>query len=273
MAVTAPKDVDLAAAAAEAVVEVHRRLVGFVRPGLTLAAIDAFVGQALADLGCRSAFLGYRARGHPAFPSHACLSPNACVVHGTHDLTPRPLERGDLLSIDIGVRREGWIGDAAWTYGVGGLSDEAMALLRCGREALRRGIAALQPGAMLLDWAKAVQSEVEQRHRYCLVRGLGGHGYGRELHSAPFVSNAVPGYPGEWPDAWIRLKPGMLLAVEPMVAAGTTEIRSEGRNWPIFTADGSLSVHFEANVLVTAEGPRNLTAGLFDLPEIVGGDA
>jgi methionyl aminopeptidase len=271
MVVSAPHDVDLAAAAAEAVVEVHRRLVEFVRPGQTLAEIDEFVGRTLGELSCRSAFLGYRARGHPAFPSHACLSPNACVVHGTHDMTPRPLDSGDLLSIDIGVRREGWIGDAAWTFGVGSLSDEALALLRCGREALRRGVEALRPGAMLLDWAKAVQSEVEQRHRYCLVRGLGGHGYGRELHGPPFISNAVPGYPGEWPDAWLRLKPGMLLAVEPMVAAGTTEIRNEGRKWPIFTADGSLAVHFEANVLVTSAGPRNLTASLFDLPEIIGG--
>jgi methionyl aminopeptidase len=268
--ITAARDIDLATAAAETVVEVHRRLADHLRPGQTLAEIDSFVARMLDDLGCRSAFLGYRARGHPPFPSHACISPNACVVHGTHEMSRRPIERGDLLSIDIGVRREGWIGDAAWTYGIGELADEAMALLRAGRESLRLGIATLRPGNTLLEWAKAVQGEVEHTRRFHLVRGLGGHGYGRELHGPPFISNSVPGYPGEWPDAWTKLVPGMLLAVEPMAALGTTEIRSEGRKWPIFTADGSISVHFEANVLVTTEGPRNLSEGLFDLPEIVG---
>ncbi len=270
MTVTAARDVELAAAAAEAVVEVHRRLVDFLRAGLTLADVDAFVATQLEDLDCRSAFLGYRARGHPAYPSHSCLSLNECVVHGTHDMSDRPLEPGDVLSVDVGVKRAGWIGDAAWTYAIESGSDEALDLMRCGRRSLEQGIEALQPGRPLIEWAKTVQGIVEHEHRYGLVRGLGGHGYGRELHGPPYVSNTVPGYPGEWPDAWTRLKPGDLIAVEPMVAAGTTEIRSEGRKWPIYTADGSLSVHYEADVLVTADGPRNLTAGLFDLPEIVG---
>jgi methionyl aminopeptidase len=128
----------------------------------------------------------------------------------------------------------------------------------------------MQPGRPLVDWAKAVQQHVEKRCGFCLVRGLGGHGYGRSLHAAPYVANTVPTYPGEWSEAWSLWRPGMLVAVEPMIAVGTTETRSEGSAWPIYTADGSLSVHHEADVLITAGGPVNLTAGLFDLPDIVG---
>lgn len=270
MRVQTDRDVSAAAAAAERVVDVHRRLVAYLRPGLTLAEIDAFVGATLADLGCKSAFLGYRIRGHPAFPSHACLSVNACIVHGTHDMSASPLRPGDLFSVDVGVKYQGWIGDAAWTYAIAEADDVSLALMRCGRESLRRGLAAIRPGRPLIDWAKAVQQHVERECGFCLVRGLGGHGYGRELHGPPFVSNVVPSYPGEWPDAWKPFTPGMLLALEPMIARSSTETRTSGREWPIFTADGSLSVHYEADVLVTAEGMRDLTAGLAELPEIVG---
>lgn len=270
MVVTAERDIAGAAVAADKVVETHRRLVEFLRPGQTLAQIDAFVGETLQDLGCRSAFLGYRIRGHPPFPSHACLSVNECVVHGTHDMTTRPIQRGDVLSIDIGVKSDGWIGDAAWTYGIVEVDDAAASLMRCGRESLRRGLAAIRPGRPLIDWAKAVQEYVERRCGYCLVRGLGGHGYGRELHGPPFISNVVPSYPGEWPDAWKPFTPGMLIAVEPMISLSSTEIASEGRSWPIYSADRSLSVHYEADVLVTTDGIRDLTAGLQELPDLVG---
>lgn len=270
MVVSTAREVDLAAAAAERVVETHRRLVEFLRPGQTLAQIDEFVGDTLESLGAKSAFIGYRIRGHPPFPSHACLSPNDCIVHGTHDMSDRPIARGDILSIDIGVRHQGWVGDAAWTYAIGEASHEALALMRCGRESLRRGLAAVRPGRPLIDWARAVQSYVETECGYCLVRGLGGHGYGRDLHGPPFVANSVPNYPGEWPDAWKPFTPGMLLALEPMLARTTTETRMHGREWPIFTADRSLAVHYEADVLVTESGMRDLTAGMQDLPDIVG---
>ena len=269
MLVTNPKDIAHAEAAAERVVETHRRLVKFLRTGLTLAEIDSFVGATLADLGCKSCFLGYQVRGHPPYPSHACLSPNDCVVHGTHVMTRDPVRAGDLLSIDIGVRHRGWIGDAAWTYSFGEPDKLARALMESGKEGLRRGIAAMQPHRPLIDWAKAVQGHVEGQCGFHLVRGLGGHGIGRSLHGAPFVSNAVPTFPGEWSEAWKPWKPGMLVAVEPMIAVGTTETRTKGRDWPIWTADRSLAVHYEADVLVTEQGPRNLTAGLFELPDVI----
>lgn len=270
MLLTEREDIDGATAAAERVVEVHRRLVDFLRAGQTLAEIDAFVGSTLRQLDSESAFKHYRVRGHPPFPSEACLSVNECIVHGTHDMTETPIAPGDLVSIDIGVKHRGWIGDAAWTYVVEATDEISMRLVESGRESLRLGVEAMQPGRPLVDWAKAVQEHVERDCGFGLVRGLGGHGYGRTLHGPPFISNVVPSYPGEWPDAFRSFRPGMLVAVEPMIAVSTTEIRSEGREWPIFTGDGSRSVHHEADVLITEDGPRNLTAGLFELPDVVG---
>ena len=264
------KDIAGATAAAERVVEVHRRLVEFMQAGQTLAEIDDFVGRTLRDLDSESAFKNYRVRGHPPFPSEACLSVNECIVHGTHDMTPAPIGPGDLVSIDIGVRHQGWIGDAAWTYIVEDTDEESRRLVETGRESLRLGVEAMVAGRPLVDWARAVQTYVEKEQGFHLVRGLGGHGYGRTLHGPPFISNVVPSYPGEWPDAFRSFKPGMLVAVEPMISMRTTEIQSEGREWPIYTADGSRSVHHEADILITEDGPRNLTAGLFELPDVIG---
>ncbi|MSR44742.1 MAG: type I methionyl aminopeptidase [Phycisphaerales bacterium] len=264
------KDIACATAAAECVCKTHEALAAFLRHGQTLAQIDTFVAATLAKLDCKSCFLGYKARGHPPFPSHACLSINECVVHGTHDMNSAPIVEGDLVSIDIGVRHQGWIGDAAWTYLVKSGDPVSMSLLQCGRESLRLGVDAMQPGRPLIDWARVVQGHVETTCGFGLVRGLGGHGYGRTLHAEPFVSNVVPTYPGEWSDAWKVFRPGMLIAVEPMIAVSTTEIVSHGTAWPIFTGDGSRSVHFEADVLITESGPVNLTQSLFNLPDFVG---
>lgn len=268
--VTAEQDIAGAEIAAACVVQVHERLAEALRPGQTLAQIDAFVASTLQELHCKSAFLNYTVREHPPFPSHACLSVNECIVHGTHDMNSDPLEPGDVISIDIGVTHNGWIGDAAWTYAISEASDQVIALMRAGRESLRLGVEAMQAGRPLIDWARAVQKHAEGECGFGLVRGLGGHGYGRTLHGPPYISNVVPTFPGEWPEAFKAFKPGMLIAVEPMLALTTTEIRSSGRAWPIYSADDSLAVHYEADVRITPDGPHNLTAGLFDLPEIVG---
>ncbi|MSR17717.1 MAG: M24 family metallopeptidase [Phycisphaerales bacterium] len=270
MPVTNEQDLAAAVKSADCVVAVHRALVGYLRVGLTLSEIDSFVARTLVDLQCTSCFLGYKARGHPPFPSHACLSLNECVVHGTHLMSPAPLVRGDVLSVDIGVCHRGWLGDAAWTYAIGSADDVALSLMRSGRESLRLGVIAMRPGRPLVDFARAVQDHVERDCGYCLVRGLGGHGYGRVLHEPPFIANSVPSYPGEWEDAWKVLEPGMLLAVEPMIALSSTETIVRGKEWPIYTADNSTSVHYEADVLITPAGPRNLTQALFELPDIVG---
>jgi len=270
MVVHAQQDIDGAAAAAQCVVRTHERIAEFLRAGLTLAEIDAFGAETLADLDCKSAFLRYKIPGHPPFPSHTCLSLNECVVHGTHIMTREPIRPGDLISIDIGVLHRGWIGDAAWTYAIEEASELAERLMTCGRESLQRGIQAMQPGRPLVDWARTVQQCVEDEHGFSLVRGLGGHGYGRTLHGPPFISNVLPAHRSEWPDAWTTFKPGLLVAVEPMIAVGGSGILTERGKWPIHTDDGSLSVHYEADVLITEDGPRDLTAGMDRLPSVVG---
>jgi methionyl aminopeptidase len=272
----------MAYAAAQKVVEIHRRLSGWLKPGMTLPEIDAFVAKQLVDLGCKSAFKDYRTGSHPPFPSHACLSVNDCVVHGTAGyyaiegtFTPKPVVEGDLLKIDVGVRdKSGWIGDAAWTYVFGEPSPLVKKLTECGKEALRRGVKELRPGNTYLAFARAVQGYVEGECKFHLIRGLGGHGYGRSLHKPPYVSNTVPTYPGEWPDAHLPCRPGTLVAVEPMIAVGTgmtVQKVASGRRteWPVFTKDGSMSVHYEHDVLITEHGPRVLTAELEELNDVI----
>lgn len=267
-------DVDLAYAAAQCVVTTHRRLVEFMKVGQTLAAIDAFVAKTLADLQCRSCFLGYRVGRSPAFPSHACLSVNDCVVHGTAASYLKPMKPGDVLKVDIGVWHKGFIGDAAWTYTFKDFpSAQAETLVRIGRESLQRGIAKMHPGTQLIEFARAVQNCAEKENRLHLTRGLGGHGIGRKLHGPPFVSNVVPNpnEPHPWMEARWNWAPGMLVAVEPMLAIGTGQTKPPGKDyWPVYTADGSLSAHFEHDVLITDTGNRVLTEGLDDLPLLVG---
>jgi len=255
--------------AAQRVVETHRRLSGWLRCGLTLAEIDDYVADVLAELNCRSCFLGYRIPRHLPFPNHACLSVNDCVVHGTSESYLEPMRPGDVLKIDIGVLHQGWIGDAARTYVFGDMTEDVKALTDCGKESIRLGLEQLRPGKRLIHWARTVQRYVEDRCGFSLVRGLGGHGYGKELHTAPHISNNVPDIPGEWPEAQREFTPGMLLAVEPMIAAGGPQIMQRGRTWPIYAADGSQTVHYEHNVLITEDGHRLLTEGLEDVPDVI----
>ncbi len=270
MVISTQNDISGAVTAAACVVKIHEALAESIRAGLTLAEIDGMVGEVLKKLKCKSAFYRYRMQGHPPFPSLSCLSLNECIVHGTHTMSSQPIEPGDLLSIDIGVVHQGWFGDAAWTYAIEHASDEGLKLMEAGKESLRKGIAAMQPGRPLMDWAKAVHTCVEDDWGFALVRNLGGHGYGRKLHGPPFISNLIPEHRAEWPDAWKLFEPGLLVAVEPMLSISTGETRSDLRKWPIYTEDGSLSVHYEADVLITEGGPKNLTEGMCNLPDIVG---
>jgi methionyl aminopeptidase len=179
------------------------------------------------------------------------------------------MKPGDILKIDIGVTYRGWIGDAAWTYVFGKPSDEIRRLTACGKESLRRGVAELKPGNTYMEWARAVQQHVEGECGFHLIRGLGGHGYGRKLHAPPFISNVLPDFPGEWPDADTPCEPGTLVAVEPMLATGTGAVVQEKRKWPVYTQDNSMSVHYEHDVLITKDGPRVLTEGLEDLRDVI----
>ncbi len=265
-----PAEADLAYAAAQCVVESHRRISKLLRIGQTLAQIDTLVAQTLTDLRCKSCFLHYTRPGLPKFPSYACLSMNACVVHGTAGYYTAPMKEGDLLKLDIGVWHKGWIGDAGWTYSFGKPKPAVQKLMDCGKESLRRGVAALQAGNMWIHWAQAVQKHVEQECNFHCVRGLGGHGIGRSLHGAPFVSNVVPLSPGEWPESMSKLLPGTLVAVEPMIAVGTGQTTQKPRHWPVFSEDHSLTVHYEHDILITERGPRVMSEGMDELPDVVG---
>lgn len=279
--ISTPAEADAAFAAAQVVVECHRRLTTFLKSGLTLAQIDTFVGEQIADQKAKSCFLGYSPKRSklPPFPSHACLSVNECVVHGWHGYLQRPMHEGDVLKIDIGVTHKGWIGDAGWTYVFGKPSKQVAKLMEAGKESLRRGVKQLVPGKTYLAWAREVQRCVEREHGFHLVRTMGGHGLIDNnkpwLHGPPYISNVEPANAREWPESMQPCEPGTLIAVEPMLAIGTGELAEKPakllpyERWPEYIADGSVSVHYEHDVLITEKGNRVLTEGMDELADIV----
>ncbi len=216
-----------------------------VRPGVTTAALDRVAHKAIEALGGVPSFLGYR-----GFPASACISVNDEIVHGIPK--HRVLREGDLVKVDLGALVDGYHGDVAATFPVGSVSPRVRRLLQVTEEALFRGIEVVRPGARLGDVGWAVQSFVEC-HGYSVVRQFAGHGVGRSLHEDPQVPNF--GKPGKG----LVLRPGMVLAVEPMVNEGTWRAVVDGDGWTVRTADGRLSAHFEHTVAVTEDGCEILT--------------
>lgn len=239
------KDLDAMRPACDIASRVLWEVSEFLRPGLTTREVDQFAAVRIKHYGARSAFLGYR-----KFPCHICISVNDQVVHGlAGDLR---LAFGDLVSLDVGIIYRGFVGDTAKTVAVGGCSTAAQRLLDVTAEALERGVAAAQPGNRVVDISRAIQTYVEA-NGFSVVREFVGHGVGRSVHEDPQVPNFVDGK--ESP----RLRPGMTLAIEPMVNAGRPEVRVLNDGWTVVTQDGSLSAHFEHTVLVTESGPEVLT--------------
>lgn len=222
---------------------------GFVQPGRTTREIDEYAAQRMRHYGVRSAFLGYGPKGRQ-FPSHLCLSINEQVVHGIAG--DRRLNFGDIVSIDCGVVHQGYIGDTARTVAVGGCSVEAQQLMDVTEQALYEGIAQARAGHRVVDISRAVQRYVEERG-YSVVREFVGHGVGRTMHEEPQVPNFDDG--GKSP----VLRPGMTIAIEPMVNAGGPGVKVLNDRWTVVTKDGSLSAHFEHTVLITATEPEILT--------------
>jgi len=216
-----------------------------VRPGITTRQLEELAERIIRAQGARAAFRGYR-----GYPAALCVSVNEEVVHGIP--SGRRLREGDLVSMDVGVERDGFYGDGAITVPVGQPSPEAQRLLTVAQEALRRGIEQARPGRRLHDISYAIQRCAEEAG-FSVVRDFVGHGIGRELHEDPQVPNF--GRPGTGP----RLRPGMVLAIEPMVNVGTHEVRVLPDGWTVVTADGKPSVHFEHTVAITYDGPRVLT--------------
>jgi methionyl aminopeptidase len=217
-----------------------------VAPGVTTWDLDQLAERLIHEKGARPAFKGYR-----GFPSCLCTSINHEVVHGIPS-RKRRLQSGDLVKLDFGVVYEGFFGDSARTIPVGEVTEEAKELLDATRESLEAGIRAAVSGNHIGDIGHAVQSYVEARG-YSVVRDFVGHGIGRKLHEEPQIPNY--GMPGVGP----KLRPGMVLAIEPMVNAGTCDVETLDDDWTAVTLDGKLSSHWEHTVLVTDQGPEVLT--------------
>ena len=226
---------------------VHRVLSGLgdmIAPGVTTRELDRYAESEIRKAGAVPAFLHYK-----GYPATLCTSVNDVIVHGIPN--DRLLVAGDIVGIDCGVLYKGYYGDAARTFAVGQVGGEARRLLDVTRSALELAVAQVRPENRLSDIGSVVQRHVESAG-FSVVREFVGHGIGTSLHEEPQVPNF--GAPGKG----IRLRPGLVLAIEPMVNAGTSGVRVDPDGWTARTADGSLSAHFEYSVAVTDQGPRVL---------------
>jgi methionyl aminopeptidase len=240
-----PEEIEKMARAGVILGECLEHLAQMVRPGLTTLDLDREADTFIRDHGAIPGFLGYY-----DFPNSLCVSINDEVVHGIPG--PRVVEDGDLVSLDCGLILDGWWADSGLSVGVGEITAEARKLLAVTEEALRRGLDAARSGNRIGDIGAAVQSYVEAQG-FGVVRQYVGHGIGRNMHEPPQVPNYVTGNPGN------TLKPGYVLAIEPMVTAGSPEVKVLGDQWTVVTVDKRLSCYFEHTVAVTEEGPRVLT--------------
>lgn len=236
------------------VAEVHATLRELLQPGITTADLDAIAAEIIRKRGGIPAFVGYphHKKDGPPFPATLCTSLNDELVHGIPS-PKRVLREGDVISIDVGVVYQGYYGDSGWTYPVGKISPEAQRLLQVTEESLWLGIAQARAGNRFVDISAAIQRHVES-HGFSVVREYTSHGIGRQMHEEPSVLNYVPdseeamrAYP-----VWRRpLKPGMTLALEPMVNAGDWRTKVLDDQWTVATSDGSLSAHFEHTIAIT----------------------
>jgi methionyl aminopeptidase len=240
-----PEQVEKMAASGEVLVRCLKMLASKARPGTTTKELDDVAEKFIRSQGCEPAFKGYR-----GFPGSICASPNSMVVHGIPD--GYQLKRSDVLSIDVGVIKDGWVSDAAMTVPVGPVSPEAQKLLDVTKASLFAGVEQMRAGNHLGDVSAAIQRAVELEG-LSIIRTLVGHGIGRDMHEEPQVPNF--GDPGRGP----KLEEGMVLAIEPMVNAGGPLVRTGDDGWAVYSEDGSLAAHFEFTVAVTPEGPRVLT--------------
>jgi methionyl aminopeptidase len=240
-----PEQVDRMAAAGEILVRCLRMLESKARPGATTAELDQAAERFIRSQDAEPAFKGYR-----GFPGSICASPNSMVVHGIPG--PYELKRGDLLSLDVGVVKDGWVADAAVTVPVGTVGEEAQLLLDTTKAALVDGAEQMRAGNNLGDVSAAIQRRVELEG-LSIIRTLVGHGIGRDMHEDPQIPNY--GDAGRGPE----LEEGMVFAIEPMVNAGGPLVRMGEDGWAVYSQDGSLAAHFEFTVAISANGPRILT--------------
>jgi methionyl aminopeptidase len=217
----------------------------FIQPGVTTRDVDEYAASRTKHHRAKSAFFGYR-----KYPCQICISVNDQVVHGLAG--SRTLCFGDIVSLDVGVVYNGFVGDTARTVAVGGCGVLAQKLMDVTEKALHQGIAKALPGGRVVDISRAIQDHVEG-NGFNVVREFVGHGVGRSMHEEPQVPNFVDGKMSP------RLRPGMTLAIEPMVNAGSSGVKILNDGWTVVTQDGSLSAHFEHTVLITESEPEILT--------------
>ena len=244
------RELDKMRVAGRHVAEVLKELARMAQPGVETRAIDQEARSQIRRRGLTSSFLGYGPGGAPPFPAVICISVNEEIVHGIPG--GRKLRQGDLLKLDFGVIFEGFHGDSAVTLPVGPIPEEAEHLMETTRRSLYAGIEQMRAGRRLGDVGHAVQEAVEAEG-LSVVRDFVGHGIGRQLHEPPQLPNFGRAGRGQ------RLKPGMVLAIEPMVNVGGYEIQLKSDGWTAVTADGSRSSHFEHTVAITESGPEILT--------------
>ncbi|MFF3926254.1 type I methionyl aminopeptidase [Paenibacillus lactis] len=224
----------------------HQTIADMIRPGVTTLDIESFAVRFLKENGARAYTMGYN-----GYPFATCASVNDVIAHGFPNR--KPLKEGDIVTIDIVAEADGWIGDSAWSYAVGEVSDEARNLMQVTKECLYLGIEKAVVGNRIGDVMHAVQTHAE-RNGFSVVRDLLGHGVGREMHEEPNYPHV--GNPGKG----FRLKEGMVFTIEPMLNAGAPYMTIDADGWTARTADGSLSAQYEHTIAITADGPIILTA-------------
>jgi len=228
----------------------------FIRPGITTLQIDKLVEAYMRDHGAVPSFLGYR-----NFPNSACVSVNEMVVHGIP--SDYELREGDIVSVDCGATLDGFVGDSAYTFAVGEISEEKKRLIRVTKESLDKGVEQARIGNRIGDISSVIQDHVE-RNGFSVVRELVGHGVGRKLHEEPDVPNYGKRGNG------LKLQDGLVIAIEPMVNAGTKDVFTAEDDWTVFTRDKRPSAHFEHTVAVRKNGPDVLTTFRFIEEEVFG---
>jgi methionyl aminopeptidase len=223
----------------------HQELQKYIKPGISTKELDAIAEKYILGCDAIPSFKGYN-----GFRGSICASVNEELVHGIPG--DRVLREGDIISIDIGAKHNGYHGDSAWTYAVGTISDETQQLLDVTEKSLYIGLKEAKPGERLSNISHAIQTYVEE-HDFSVVREYVGHGVGQELHEDPQIPHYGP------PNKGPRLKPGMVLAIEPMVNAGTRYVKTLADDWTVVTVDGKVCAHFEHTVAITENGYEILT--------------
>jgi methionyl aminopeptidase len=233
--------------------EMLRKIAARVEPGVSTEELNAYALELINEAGDKASFLGYTPRGvRRPYPAALCVSINDIIVHGIPNVNPRVLQEGDIITLDLGLTHEGLITDAAITVGVGEVDDDSKRLILACKKALDMGIAAVKPGAHVGDIGFAIQMFAAEEG-FSITEDLAGHGVGYSVHEDPFVPNTGRRSGGA------ELKPGMVLAIEPMLTLGTSKVVFEGDEYTARTKDGSRAAHFEHTVVVTEKGVEVLT--------------